>query len=1042
MEKNGLRILFVLPYFVVGGTEEVALTLARYLRKQGNSVSFCLLHRISYEMLAEAERAGFPLFNWAELPIAQKIDRLKSLVKKFDIFHAHLSYTDGVVGAVLEDKPHAKVIITAQLPAMKLSAYQNVDVIAACCEYALLTLQSPKGAKTLSILNGSDVALSLPLISKQDAREKLNLPKIGPILGRISRLDEEKLSIPAYEAWKTILASNPKATAVFIGDGNIRARLLDLTRKDGLEGRLILPGSSRDRLTWLGAFDAFIYSTDADACPLALVEAMGSGLPIVAPNFCGIPELIRHHETGLIYAHNKWDEMCSATQLIIDEPDLASALSQRARESYLNALTGEAMCQRYSEIYSTVLKSSNAAQSLTAQSRVLIHCKIQISRVGFGHLGIRGELGYAGEVPRAIKEQSAGAISAHAPSRVVLRTESKGSIRIRALYDESVQGARSISHATVENLDGELIKDIGFFTPICPTEVFGLEVEDNSLYVLNIECTSVYSAHTLWILENAEVEFEEPERAFARVVDEVLHRAMHIRPGNAESHELFVLTCSTRFEMALRNVATHLICAERKPKRVLILSFDDLTPLKCKLPAWCEYLSGADEISNSFLKAGLSKAAIEKIQQENMFAKYAAPRLLMGSRVIVSDDDVIWGGPAFEMLTCQKTFFFLEDLPGFYGKASMELFRAKGLVENDAMKAPFLCAGLYLLNECPIRDASQVSRIIENAENHRDEQSAVGMETRMYGCTYEIGRYPMYHHGGYGPQPIPEKFDVMHLQGYLMTLRDHVGFQLRFLHTALESIACRRLQILKGHEGTGYGVFIPLHPRDAELLELNLARAAEIGALENAAMLYIVENTPSPESNDSKSKQICDRFNVTHHFANDLIGPFSLQQTRQQICQMQSIFESNERLAWLIRCDADVLLDEDTWRFLAETGNERGLDICADIRPDFRFDRRGYLIMPCAAFSRNAIEKMATLLNNTNSWDLTASGLASMDDVDFSLLARLLRISLDSPDGKMGYHTVRDIASIEDYFRSKGRPKGELAASISSQREKIPTKNS
>lgn len=1013
MVESGSRILFVLPFFVIGGTEDVALTLARYLKIKCYSVTFCILHRAASTMLAEIESGGFTLLDWTTLPIEEKIVRLAVEIARNDLMHAHLPYVDGVIGKALEKATSNRVVITSQLPNLNLAAYLQLDAIVSCCEYVKRTSVEPFGVETHTILNGSDIAKGPAIITKIQAREKLGLPLQTTILGRISRLDEEKFPPQAYETWKRLLTANPTVTGVIVGDGAIRNSLNESIKRDGLEGRLILPGTTRDRMEWLASFDSFIYSTDADACPLALVEAMGAGLPIVAPNFCGIPELIKHGESGFLYRQNNWDEMLALSQRLIDDLPMAQRMGICARKAYLQLLTGDAMCRQYETLYESLLASEKA--TFVVESVSGIACEIVHARVGHGHVGIGGELGYDGKIPSGMYRYRSGIISAHAPSRVVLRAQSAGTIRIRAMFDETARNAKVVSHAQITDLNGRVLVDLGFFNPESPTPIAELALRSNEPFVLLFDCTTTYTAHTMWVLDRANVSICGPAKSMEFGMSELFSRAMTVVRGDSDSHDLFVQTCATRFTMALRNVASHLVCAGRKPKRVLILSFDDLSPVKESLPPWCEFLSGVEDISKALRDNGVTDAAIKKICQENMFAKYVVPRLLLGPKVLVSDDDVIWCGPAHEMLNCNDTYFFLEDLPGFYGNASINLFKSAGLVDAEAIEPPYLCAGLYLINNGPIRNARFISEVIERAESHRDEQSAVGMETRIKGVTYQTGRYPKYHHGGYGPQPIPERFDVMHLQGQLMTLRDHSGFQSHFANIALETHGERSARSTRPNSNTDrYGVYIPLHPDHAGLLELNLMRAAEIGALKNAVVVYVIENDVEPKFSHSRTKGICDRFGVVHQYASESVGPFGLCQTRQMIEQFYELFQNAPDISWLIRCDVDVLLDGDAWHYFIQRGKELELDICAEIRPDFRFDDRGYLIMPCAAFSKHAIETIRQYVCNEKLWHRLLPALPNLDDADLSMLARLLGLKLGSPMTLIGYHAVRDIFSISD----------------------------
>lgn len=1004
------RVLSVLPFFTIGGTENVAITLAKHLRNHGGQVTFCVLHRADSSALKKLSASGFEILNWSHYSIEQKIRLLQDTSREHNLLHAHLPYTDGVLGVFLESPPALPVVITAHLPDMRLAPYQHVGEIVACCEYAKKTLSPPPHVRTSAILNGSDSFLTPLAVTRESARSNLGLPRHGPIFGRLSRLDEEKFSTAAYESWKRWLTKHPDATAVIVGDGEVRGQLLDNIARDGLKGRMILPGATSDPQVWLAAFDVFMYSTDVDACPMAIVEAMGAGLPIIAPSFNGIPELLCHNVTGLLYPHNDWDCMLAFADKLVEAPAMAASLGRAARERYLGSLTGRAMFLQYENVYSRLMGLPSevpvcAEPALDCTTKL----KVLFARVGDGRLE-KGQIHEHG--------QFAQVLEASAPIRIVLQATQAGTVRVRVALQHIGGQNRTICCATV--LDGRrnIWHKLGYFTENVNPEV-DICLTEGQIFTLNVECSTAIGARLRWVFEDTKIEFETPSTAFHIAQQELLELAKAIKPGGSDSHDFFVLTCANRIEMAIRNVASHLLCAWRKPKRVVVVSFDDLSAMKESLPSWCEYISGDEAISRALLSRGLSPRAMEKIRRENMFAKYAIPRLLLGPRVLVSDDDVFWAGPANEMLCTDRTFFFMEDLPGFYGRKSIRYFADRAMLQTGYREPPFLCAGLYYMNGGPVTNPSVISDIIDVAESHRDEQSAVGMETRMDGVSYEIGRYPFYHHGAYGPHPIPERFNAMHLQGYLMTLRDHPGFQLQFIDTALASHSRQGLRARADGMRGQYAVFIPLHPSQIELLELNLTRAKEIGALNGAAEIVIIEDAPKESLRKPDVKELCQRFGVRHDYADETIGVFSLQQTRQVIRHIHAIFEANQNIDYVIRCDVDILLEGDAWRFLSNRADASGLDICADIRPDFRYDSRGYIIIPCSLFSRRASESIFKVMNDEATWKLVAPVLVGVDDVDISMIARLLGLLVDSPDGRMGYHTIFDISSVDDFFKAK-----------------------
>jgi len=265
-----------------------------------------------------------------------------------------------------------------------------------------------------------------------------------------------------------------------------------------------------------------------------------------------------------------------------------------------------------------------------------------------------------------------------------------------------------------------------------------------------------------------------------RLPKEARHPSL-VSPQNR--YEVFVLTQNHRQDMAKRMLSSLLDHACEKPKRIVVASLEDISNEN-----WgpsVEVWSGSERLQSELLNAGLSEDAFNRIIGKgkgwdwgngHMFLKYAIPRLCMGERVLVSDDDVIFRGPCFELFESQADLIFMEDPPNFYGEESVRLFLEKGWTQEPPV-GPFLCAGFYLINKKQATP-EMVNIVILNAKNHRDEQSAVGMEAMM--GSIEVLQQPKYIHGGQVCDGRISKdhknwiddAEVIHMQGDLSYLRD------------------------------------------------------------------------------------------------------------------------------------------------------------------------------------------------------------------------------------------------------------------------------
>ena len=176
------------------------------------------------------------------------------------------------------------------------------------------------------ISNGVDLARFAPA-------ERRRGPRGEVVIGRVSSLREGK--IPADWIRTTASFQIPRTRWVMAGAGSMRARLAQDVEALGLEQTFSLPGHiprpAVPRL--LAGFDIFAYatSTAVECHPLALIEALAAGVPIVAEARGGIPEIVSHGTNGLLA--RSADEVGEHLSRLAHDHALRARLARGARAS-------------------------------------------------------------------------------------------------------------------------------------------------------------------------------------------------------------------------------------------------------------------------------------------------------------------------------------------------------------------------------------------------------------------------------------------------------------------------------------------------------------------------------------------------------------------------------------------------------------------------------------------------------------------------------------------------------------------------------------
>lgn len=150
----------------------------------------------------------------------------------------------------------------------------------------------------------------------------------------VGRLSPEKGQLGLIDAFSRVLGSGVDAELFLLGDGPERSRIEQRVRDSSLGGRFQLLGRAPEAQT-LGAIasaDVFVLSSFMEGLPVVLLEAMALGIPVIAPALAGIPELVRHAETGMLFTVGDWTDLAASMKRLAKDETLRTRLAENARE--------------------------------------------------------------------------------------------------------------------------------------------------------------------------------------------------------------------------------------------------------------------------------------------------------------------------------------------------------------------------------------------------------------------------------------------------------------------------------------------------------------------------------------------------------------------------------------------------------------------------------------------------------------------------------------------------------------------------------------
>lgn len=171
------------------------------------------------------------------------------------------------------------------------------------------------------------------------------------LVGCAARLEDQK----QIEVLLAAVADIPEVHLVLVGDGTRRVDLEKLAAQLGISGRTTFIGWVPDARPWIASFDVFVLPSRDEAFPLAIVEAMFAGVPVIATDVGSVSEAIVDGVTGLLVPSGDQRALVEAIRRMLDSPPFAFDLARRAETLARQRFSAETMGAAYHSLWDEVL---------------------------------------------------------------------------------------------------------------------------------------------------------------------------------------------------------------------------------------------------------------------------------------------------------------------------------------------------------------------------------------------------------------------------------------------------------------------------------------------------------------------------------------------------------------------------------------------------------------------------------------------------------------------------------------------------------------
>lgn len=202
----------------------------------------------------------------------------------------------------------------------------KIVIPVAICDTVKQSLVEAYGLKSENIecvYNGVDTDLFHPLETKRDDSNTVFVST-----GTLYHIKNHKLLIDAFSI---VHRNNPNTTLRIIGDGELRSDLVAQVKSLNLENVVKFEGNQSDVTRYLNMSDVYCCSSKVEGLPIAVLEAMACGLPVITTPAGGVVDIVKEGVNGFVIKANK-ELLAEKMSLIANDSQLLRKMGKKSRE--------------------------------------------------------------------------------------------------------------------------------------------------------------------------------------------------------------------------------------------------------------------------------------------------------------------------------------------------------------------------------------------------------------------------------------------------------------------------------------------------------------------------------------------------------------------------------------------------------------------------------------------------------------------------------------------------------------------------------------
>jgi glycosyltransferase involved in cell wall biosynthesis len=189
------------------------------------------------------------------------------------------------------------------------------------------------------------------------AKRRLGLDPARPVIGKVARLYHQKGHDLFLRAAARIAAEHPEALFLLVGDGILRQALDQLARDLGIQDRVVFAGrvDPSEVPACMRAMDVVVHTSMREGVARVIPQAYAVGVPVVALNLDGAPEVIEDGRTGFLIEPGSEASVAEAVCALLRSSQLRHEMALRGRAIVLQKFPLDVMVERIDQVYVELL---------------------------------------------------------------------------------------------------------------------------------------------------------------------------------------------------------------------------------------------------------------------------------------------------------------------------------------------------------------------------------------------------------------------------------------------------------------------------------------------------------------------------------------------------------------------------------------------------------------------------------------------------------------------------------------------------------------